>query len=91
LCAPENENDSSPRLVELKFDDCFVPRKNVLGKIGEGLKIALDTLDVFRMSVGAAAVGIGQTALDAAVSYAKKRIQFGRPISKFQAIQYVSV
>jgi len=75
-------------IVELKFDDCFVPKKNVLGKIGEGLEIALATLDVFRMTVGAAAVGIGQTALDAAVSYAKKRIQFGRPISKFQAIQF---
>jgi acyl-CoA dehydrogenase len=75
-------------IAELKFDDCFVPKKNVLGKIGEGLEIALATLDVFRMTVGAAAVGIGQTALDAAVSYAKKRIQFGRPISKFQAIQF---
>ncbi len=75
-------------IVEFKFEDCFVPRKNVLGKIGEGLKTALSTLDVFRMTVGAAAVGIGQTALDAAISYANKRIQFGRPISKFQAIQF---
>jgi acyl-CoA dehydrogenase len=75
-------------IVEFKFEDCFVPRKNMLGKIGEGLKIALDTLDMFRMSVGAAAVGIGQTALDIAICYAKQRIQFGRPISKFQAIQF---
>jgi acyl-CoA dehydrogenase len=75
-------------IVEFKFEDCLVPRKNVLGKIGGGLKTALDTLDVFRMTVGAAAVGIGQTALDVAISYAKKRIQFGRPISKFQTIQF---
>ena len=56
--------------------------------MGEGFKIAMKTLDVFRMSVGAAAVGIGQAAFDAALDYAKKRIQFGSPIAKFQAIQF---
>lgn len=75
-------------LVELNFDDCFVPQKNLLGKVGEGFKIAMRTLDVFRMSVGAAAVGIGQAAFDAALDYAKKRTQFGRPIATFQAIQF---
>jgi acyl-CoA dehydrogenase len=75
-------------MVELQFDNYFVPRKNLLGKVGEGYKIAMRTLEVFRMSVGAAAVGIGQTAFDAALNYAKKRVQFGSPIAKFQAIQF---
>ena len=48
----------------------------------------MKTLDLFRMSVGAAAVGIGQAAFDAALDYAKKRVQFGRPIAQFQAIQF---
>jgi len=74
-------------LVELEFKDCFVPRENLLGKIGEGFKIAMKTLDVFRMSVGAAAVGIGQAAFDAALDYSKKRVQFGSSIAKFQAVQ----
>lgn len=75
-------------MVELQFDNCFVPKENLLGKVGEGYKIAMRTLEVFRMSVGAAAVGIGQTAFDAALNYAKKRVQFGSPIAKFQAIQF---
>ena len=74
-------------LVELEFNDCFVPRENLLGKVGEGFKIAMKTLDVFRMSVGAAAVGIGQAAFDAALEYSRKRVQFGSSIAKFQAIQ----
>ncbi len=74
-------------LVELEFKDCFVPKENLLGKVGEGFKIAMKTLDVFRMSVGAAAVGIGQAAFDAALGYSKKRVQFGSPIAKFQAVQ----
>lgn len=74
-------------LVELEFDHCFVPGENLLGKVGEGFQIAMKTLDVFRMSVGAAAVGIGQAAFDAALDYSKKRDQFGTPIVKFQAIQ----
>jgi acyl-CoA dehydrogenase len=75
-------------LVEFKFDNCFVPRENLLGKVGEGFNIAMKTLEVFRMSVGAAAVGIGQAAFDAALNYAKRRVQFGSPIVKFQAIQF---
>jgi len=75
-------------LVELEFNNCFVPRENLLGKVGEGFKIAMKTLDVFRMSVGAAAVGIGQAAFDAALDYSKKRVQFGSPIVRFQAIQF---
>jgi acyl-CoA dehydrogenase len=75
-------------LVELKFENCFVPRENLLGNVGDGLRIALGTLNVFRVSVGAAALGIAQTAFDAALDYAKKRVQFGRPIVGFQAIQF---
>ncbi len=75
-------------LVELEFHDCFVPRENLLGNVGEGFKIAMKTLDVFRMSVGAAAVGIGQAAFDAALDYSKKRVQFGSSIVRFQAIQF---
>ncbi len=69
------------------FTLCLLPKANLLGQVGEGFKIAMRTLDVFRMSVGAAAVGIGQTAFDAALEYAKKRVQFGSPIGNFQAIQ----
>ncbi len=75
-------------VVEFKFDHCFVPRENLLGKPGDGFTIAMKTLEVFRMSVGAAAIGIGQAAFDAALSYAKKRVQFGSPIVNFQAIQF---
>jgi acyl-CoA dehydrogenase len=75
-------------LVELRFDDCFVPRENLLGSVGDGMRIALKTLDRFRVSVGAAALGIAQTAFDAALDYAKKRVQFGRPIAGFQGTQF---
>jgi acyl-CoA dehydrogenase len=75
-------------LVELRFENCFIPRENLLGNVGDGLRIALGTLDVFRVSVGAAALGIAQTAFDAALEYAKQRVQFGRPIVGFQGIQF---
>jgi acyl-CoA dehydrogenase len=74
-------------IVELEFDDCFVPNENLLGKTGDGYRIAMRTLDVFRVSVGASALGMGKTAFDSALTYAKKRVQFGSPIAKFQAIQ----
>lgn len=75
-------------LVELIFEDCFVPRENLLGSVGDGMRIALKTLDRFRVSVGAAALGIAQRAFDDALGYAKKRVQFGRPIAGFQGIQF---
>ncbi len=75
-------------LVELKFEDCFVPRENLLGNVGDGMRVALKTLDRFRVSVGAAAVGIAQRAFDTALDYAKKRVQFGRPIAGFQGTQF---
>jgi len=74
---------------ELIFENMRVPKENLLGKEGDGFKIALMTLDSGRIGIGAQAVGIAQAALDESVEYAKQREQFGRPISKFQAIQWM--
>jgi acyl-CoA dehydrogenase len=71
----------------LRFDQCRVPAANLLGEEGQGFKIAMTTLDTFRSTVGAAAVGLAWRALDEALAYAKRRVQFGRPISEFQATQ----
>ncbi|WP_408956006.1 acyl-CoA dehydrogenase [Natroniella sp. ANB-PHB2] len=73
---------------ELIFKDCKIPKENLLGKEGEGFKIAMKTLDGGRIGIAAQALGIAQRALDEAVKYAKEREQFGRPIGKFQAIQW---
>jgi len=73
---------------ELVFTDCRVPRDNLLGAEGEGFKIAMRTLDVYRQTVGAMAVGIAQASLDLAVEYARQRITFGRPLSQHQAIRF---
>jgi len=72
---------------ELQFKDCLVPRKNMLGEEGKGFKIAMQTLDLLRCTVGAHAVGIAQEAFDLALAYAQKRVQFGKPIAQHQAIQ----
>jgi len=72
---------------ELRFRDCRVPRLNLLGEEGKGFTIAMQTLDLLRCSVGAHAVGLAQEAFDLAVAYAKKRVQFGKPIAQQQAIQ----
>jgi butyryl-CoA dehydrogenase len=74
---------------ELIFEDMEVPKENLLGKEGEGFKIALSTLDGGRIGIAAQAVGIAQAALDESIEYAQQRQQFGRPISKFQAIQWM--
>ncbi len=72
----------------LYFDDVHLPAESLLGNRGEGFKQFMITLDGGRISIGAMAVGIAQGALDAALAYAKQREQFGRSISKFQAIQF---
>jgi acyl-CoA dehydrogenase len=72
----------------LKFTDCAVPQSALLGAEGEGLKTALETLDLLRCSVGAAAVGFAQRALEEAIRHSKARRQFGRAISEFQGIQF---
>jgi len=79
---------SSPTL-ELVFDNCRVPKENLLGKEGEGFKIAMSTLDGGRNGIAAQAVGIAQGALDEAAKYAKSREQFGQPIANFQAISFM--
>jgi butyryl-CoA dehydrogenase len=72
---------------EIIFEECKVPKANLLGKEGEGFKIALSALDVSRIDIGAQAVGIAQAALDKSIQYAKERKQFGRPIAEFEMIQ----
>lgn len=73
--------------AELVFENCRVPKENVLGKEGEGFLIAMMTLNESRINVATGGVGLAQAAFDIAVDYAKQRKAFGRPIGKFQAIQ----
>ena len=74
--------------AQLFFDDVFVPEENLLGKRGEGLKIALSTLDGGRIGIAAQALGIARCAFDASKRFATEREQFGAPIAKLQAIQW---
>ena len=74
--------------AQMAFDEVKVGPEALLGKVGEGFKIAMSTLDGGRIGIAAQALGIGQAALDHAVSYSKERQQFGRPLAKFQAIQF---
>jgi len=74
--------------AELSFEDCKVPEANLLGLRGMGSKIMLKILDGGRLSIAAMGLGLAQGAFEAAMAYAKKREQFGRPISKFQAIGF---
>ncbi len=74
---------------ELVFEDCVIPAENLLGKEGDGFKIALSTLDRTRPGIAAQALGIAQGALDFAVAYSKQRSQFGKPIFENQAIQFM--
>ncbi len=71
----------------LFFEDCRVPKENLLGKIGDGIKIALATLDAGRIGIAAQALGIAQAAFEASVKYSKERQQFRKPIAAFQSIQ----
>ncbi|EOD00177.1 acyl-CoA dehydrogenase [Caldisalinibacter kiritimatiensis] len=75
--------------AELIFENCKVPKENLLGKEGKGFKVAMQTLDGGRIGIGAQALGIAQGALDEAVKYVKEREQFGRPIGKFQGLQWI--
>jgi butyryl-CoA dehydrogenase len=74
--------------TELVFEDCRIPKENLLGEIGEGFKVAMSTLDGGRIGIAAQALGIAQGALDETVEYMKQREQFGKPLSKFQALQF---
>lgn len=78
---------SSPT-TELIFENCRIPKENLLGKEGEGFKIAMTTLDGGRSGIAAQAVGIAQAALDAATEYAKEREQFKKPIAYYQGVSF---
>ena len=73
---------------ELILDECRAPAENVLGEIGQGYKIAIQTLNEGRIAIGAQMTGLAQGALDHAIAYAKERRQFGKPIADFQAVQF---
>ncbi len=73
--------------AEFVFEDCVVPQDALLGERGRGMRVALTTLDAGRIGIAAQALGIAQACLHEATNYAKTRVQFGRPIGKFQAIQ----
>jgi alkylation response protein AidB-like acyl-CoA dehydrogenase len=73
---------------ELIFDNCRIPKENIIGEVGQGFKQAMQVLDGGRISIGALSLGIAKGAYEAAVQYAKEREQFGQSISKFQAIGF---
>jgi len=73
---------------ELILEDCRVPKANVLGEVGKGYKVAIETLNEGRIGIGAQMVGVARGALNHAVRYAQERRQFGKPIAEFQAIQF---
>jgi len=75
--------------TELFFDDCRIPRENLMGKEGQGFGIAMKTLDVTRPTVACQAIGVAQGAFDYALEYAKERVQFKQPIINFQGIQFM--
>ncbi|WP_352419313.1 acyl-CoA dehydrogenase [Proteiniborus sp.] len=75
--------------TELIFENCRVPKENLLGEIGKGFKIAMTTLDGGRIGIAAQALGIAQGALDEAIKFVKERQQFGRSIGQFQGIQWM--
>jgi len=71
------------------FCDCVIPASNLLGKEGQGFRIAMEALDSGRMSCAAISLGLAQSALDATVKYTKERIQFGKPIAANQGVQWM--
>ena len=73
---------------ELILDECRVPKENVVGEVGKGYKIAIETLNEGRIGIGAQMTGLAQGALEHAIAYAKERKQFGKPISEFQGVQF---
>ena len=73
---------------EILFEDVRVPKKNILGEIGKGYKVAIETLNEGRIGIGAQMIGIAQGAFDAALAYTQERKQFGKAISEFQGVQF---
>ncbi len=74
--------------AELVFEDCIVPKENLLGELGKGFKVAMTSLDVGRLGIAAQALGIAQGAFDQTVAYMKQRKQFGKTLDKFQALAF---
>jgi alkylation response protein AidB-like acyl-CoA dehydrogenase len=74
---------------ELVFEDCRIPKENILGKQGMGFIVAMKTLDQSRVGVGAQGLGVAQGALDEAIKFARERVQFGKPIISIQAVQHM--
>ncbi len=75
--------------AEIVFEDVHVPAENLVGKEGDGFKIAMETFDRTRIGIGAAGVGLARAALEASIKFAKERQQFGQPIANFQGIQFM--
>src|SRR5262245_42012111 len=73
---------------ELLFEECRVPRANVLGEVGKGYKVAIETLNEGRIGIGAQMIGLAQGAVDHSIAYTRERKQFGKPIAEFQAVQH---
>jgi alkylation response protein AidB-like acyl-CoA dehydrogenase len=73
---------------ELLLEDCRVPRANVLGEVGKGYKVAIETLNEGRIGIGAQMIGLAQGALDHTIKYTKERKQFGKPVADFQGVQF---
>jgi alkylation response protein AidB-like acyl-CoA dehydrogenase len=73
---------------ELIFEDCVVPAAHVLGEVGKGYKVAIETLNEGRIGIGAQMLGLAQGALDHSIAYIKERKQFGKPIAEFQGVQF---
>ncbi len=73
---------------ELRFENCEVPKENILGDVGKGYKVAIETLNEGRIGIGAQMLGISQGAYDATLKYIKEREQFGKSISSFQGVQF---
>jgi butyryl-CoA dehydrogenase/short/branched chain acyl-CoA dehydrogenase len=74
--------------TELILEDCTIPEDRVIGEVGKGYKIAIETLNEGRIGIGAQMVGVSAAALEAATQYSKERVQFGKPICEFQAVQH---
>jgi len=75
--------------AELVFEDCRIPKENLLGEMGKGFRVALTTLDGGRIGIASQALGIARAAIEDAAAYAKERVQFGKPIARLQAIQWM--
>ena len=89
--APKHENKMGIRgsiAAELVFEECRIPKENLLGQEGKGFKVAMSSLDVGRLGIAAQALGIAQGAFDETVKYMKQRKQFGRSLDKFQALSF---